>query len=835
MSAAILSNHRKVAPFGLAGGGAGSTGENRIERKDGTIFPVEVTTKVICVDGEKRVLAYVRDITERKEAERALQASERRYQLIATTSQDIIFQMDTKGYLTYCSPAITAIGGYNPDEVIGMHFSKFYRQENSEIVEVKFQKLLQGESVDLFTVKSRAKDGRSISLEINASPIFTADKIIGFQGVARDISGRIAAQEELEKSEKKYRNLFNNLQDVYYRTDTYGKITMVSPSVYDLLGYTVEEAIGMNLAKDVYVDPNARDQILKQLQQTGYTEGFEARLRRKDGRIIWVSTNTRLLTNPAGEVIGVEGITRDVTKQKKVEWTLARRALLDEATAEASKYLLSSEEADINQVLEIVGSTVDVNRAYIFEFARNNKIMNNTYEWCQPGTNSQINQLQGMDTRTFQWWMTKIMAGQNIVVNTLESVPDSTPEKSMLEAQDIKAFLAAPICSSSGRINGFIGFDDTEQTRMWDAEDERVLRMIAEMIGTYWERLSAINHSKIFSQLGRKLNTATTPKETAEIIVKAADNLIGWDAASLDLYSSDTNMITPVLSIDTIDGLKQNVPHAVQASAPSPLIQKMFVEGSQLILRDKKADADYGGLTPFGDAERRSASLMFVPLLHLDNPIGVISIQSYEYYAYDSDDLENLQSLAEHCAGALERARTAQALSNSERNYRQIIENMQEGLFRIDANGTILMVNSRMAEILDYESVENLLGQNVQDFHFFQSGNYNFFLNDLLEKGRIVNYDNQWITKNGRKLFVRKSAHVVRDQSGDVLYYEGTISDITEQKETEKQLLHAQKMESMGHIAGGIAHDFRCAANDFDISGIICSAKKSAGEIFKND
>lgn len=781
--------------------------ERENKRKDQTIFPAEVTTKIIRMSGKKYVLAYVRDITERKVAERALQESKRRFQLIAKTSQDIIFQMDINGYLTYCSPAIKTIGGYDPDAVIGMHFSEFYSQNDSEVVQEKFHKLLQGKSVELFTIKSLARGGNSVSLEVNASPILIGDNIIGVQGVARDISGRVAAQEELEKSEKKYRNLFNNLQDVYYRTDTNGKVILVSPSVYDLLGYTVEEATGMDLAQDAYVDSEDRDQFLTRLEQTGYIEGHEAQLRRKDGRIIWVSTNTRLLKNAAGEVVGVEGVTRDVTEQKKAEKALARRALLDEATAEASQHLLLSDKANINQMLGIVGSAVDVNRAYIFEFARNDKILNNTYEWCKPGTKSQIDQLQGMDTRQFRWWMEKITAGQNIVVNSLENLPDSTPEKSMLEAQNIQALLVVPVRASNGAVKGFIGFDDTEH-RMWDGEEVRVLQMIAEMIGTHWERLAANHHSKIFSQLGRKLNTATTPKETADIIVEAADDLIGWDAASLDLFSPESNTITPVLSMDIIGGLKQNVPHAIQASAPSPLIQKMFEEGSQLLLRDEETDEHCDGLTLFGNVERRSASLMFVPLLHFDNPIGVLSIQSYENYAYDSGDLENLQSLAEHCAGAFERARTEQALVESERNYRQIIENMQEGLFRIDASGTILMVNSRMAEILDCDSDDILVGQNVRDFHFFQSGSHDFFLNELLEKGRVINYDNQWLTKTGRKLFVRKSAHVVSDHSGNVLYYEGTVSDITEQKETEKQLLHAQKMESMGHIAGGIAHDF---------------------------
>ncbi len=786
-----------------------STIERENKRKDGTCFPAEITTKIIHLNGATRVLAYVRDISHRKQSELALRTSEKHFRLITETSKDIVFQMDTEGIITYCSPALWNIIGYKPEEVLGKHFSQFYHKKRSNRSRKNFVKLIQDKPAELLTVEAQTKNGRSVPLEINASPIIIDEEFVGIQGVARDISERVKSQKQLEESENQYRKLFDNLVDVYYRTDVNGKITLVSPSVYELLGYTPEEAIGMDLAQDIYADPNKRAEFLEMLTQKGHLEGHEVMLRRKDGTRIWVSTNVQIIRDENGKAEGVEGLTRDISARKKMEQEIEQRARLDKAIAEISRYFLMSDNPDFNIVLKFIGAAVGVSRASIFEFTRNNKKLNNTFEWSAPGVVSQIDNLQEIDTNNFPWWMERMYNSQNVLIEDVETMPaEAAGEQHILREQEIKAMIAVPIQFTPGRVEGFIGLAEIASPRRWNKDEVQHIQMLGEMIGTQWEQQKTKHLSKAFSELGRKLNNATIPEETAQIIVQAADDLIGWDAASLDLYSSTTDIIEPILSMDTIYQRKQHVPHVVEACAPSPMIRKTLENGSQLILRDKQQTTFSQELTPFGDTNRRSGSLIFVPLIHKGNTIGILSIQSYEYYAYDQEDVEILSSLADHCAGALERTRAEKALVASENEYRQIIRSMQEGFFQIDSEGFILKVNPSMIKILEATSENEVIGKKVQNFHFFQEGSHDFFLDELLKKGRVVNFDNQWITQTGRKIYVRKSAHVVRDQEGEVLYYEGTISDITEQKELEKQLLHAQKMESMGHLAAGIAHDF---------------------------
>jgi PAS domain S-box-containing protein len=122
--------------------------------------------------------------------------------------------------------------------------------------------------------------------------------------------------EELEESERDYRVLVDNIPDLLYRTDLQGRIVYVSRSVYDLTGYTIEEALGMNMAEEIYLIPEEASIFLAKLQKNGSVTNFEARLKRKDGSIWWASTNAHFYQDLNGEIKGAEGITRDISELK---------------------------------------------------------------------------------------------------------------------------------------------------------------------------------------------------------------------------------------------------------------------------------------------------------------------------------------------------------------------------------------------------------------------------------------------------------------------------------------------------------------------------------------
>ncbi len=126
---------------------------------------------------------------------------------------------------------------------------------------------------------------------------------------------RNSIENELRISEKKYRTIFENVQDIFYQADNKGIVTEISPSIGRYSGFKPEEIHGKPVT-DFYSDPVERANLLKILNEKGEVTDFEITLRTKWGGVIHTSVNTHLLKDDDGNVIGVEGTLRDITDRK---------------------------------------------------------------------------------------------------------------------------------------------------------------------------------------------------------------------------------------------------------------------------------------------------------------------------------------------------------------------------------------------------------------------------------------------------------------------------------------------------------------------------------------
>jgi len=183
------------------------------------------------------------------------------------------------------------------------------------------------------------------------------------------------------------------------------------------------------------------------------------------------------------------------------------------------------------------------------------------------------------------------------------------------------------------------------------------------------ERKQAQVRLSAFSALGQRLSAVPTARAAAEIIVDVADQLLGWDACLLDLYSPAENILCQVLYADIIDGRRTECSPTGDLDPPFGLVLRTIQEGGQLILKEDPSRMRPEGQA-FGDTSRPSASIMFVPIRNGTNVNGVLSIQSYTPNAYSQQSLETLQALADHCGGALDRIRTEESMRASEARYR---------------------------------------------------------------------------------------------------------------------------------------------------------------------
>jgi PAS domain S-box-containing protein len=147
------------------------------------------------------------------------------------------------------------------------------------------------------------------------------------------------------------------------------------------------------------------------------------------------------------------------------------------------------------------------------------------------------------------------------------------------------------------------------------------------------------------------------------------------------------------------------------------------------------------------------------------------------------------------------------ALRRSEAQFRELFDNVPDGVFQTSRDGRILMANPAYARLLGFDSPDAARDFDVRDV-YERSEEREALLRMLDSHGEARNVEIHLRRRDGAILTTLLSVRVIRDERGAVSHFEGTLVDITERKHLEDQLLQARKMEAIGRLAGGIAHDF---------------------------
>jgi two-component system cell cycle sensor histidine kinase/response regulator CckA len=157
-----------------------------------------------------------------------------------------------------------------------------------------------------------------------------------------------------------------------------------------------------------------------------------------------------------------------------------------------------------------------------------------------------------------------------------------------------------------------------------------------------------------------------------------------------------------------------------------------------------------------------------------------------------------------------ERTKTETALRAAEEKYRGIFENAVEGIFQSTAEGKWISANPALAHMLGYESPRELMASvtDIEGQLYVEADSRSEYRRLLEEHGIVRGVVTQLRRKDGSGIWASVSARAIRNASGTLVCFEGSVEDITERKQLEEQLRQSQKMEAVGQLAGGVAHDF---------------------------
>ncbi|HNP20361.1 MAG TPA: response regulator [Fulvivirga sp.] len=234
--------------------------------------------------------------------------------------------------------------------------SKVYFEKNNQLKSVnahkfwtkKYQQALAGQSVN-FEIRIEV-DGQYEWKEVFLNPVYGNDaNINAISGIAYDVTDKTQARKKLINSEEKFRNIFESFQDLYFRTDFKGNITMLSPSVKDIIGFSEAQLKGKNIT-NYYIYNIKIKSLLRDLIKYGSVRNFEAGLVNKSGNVIPCICNIRIITSN-GVPKYIEGVARDITELKRTNLQLQHSKELAERSLKIKERFLANMSHEIKTPL----------------------------------------------------------------------------------------------------------------------------------------------------------------------------------------------------------------------------------------------------------------------------------------------------------------------------------------------------------------------------------------------------------------------------------------------------------------------------------------------------
>jgi PAS domain S-box-containing protein len=306
------------------------TGEFEAIRKDGTRFQTMSSLEAL-EDRNGRVVGIIVvsiDITERTKMEKRLRDSETKFRGIAERSFDGIFTLDMEGILTYASPAFAKLFGYDQTELIGKSLAEQMPESEPESERIRltqaFADVTSGKTIDGLQIEARRRDGSPIFVWVNASPVLDEGKVVGFQGVVRDLTLRREMSKRQHDAEERFRGIADRSFDGIFTTDARGVYTYVSPSFAKLFGLGPSDMMGQSILERLHLRlgseaDKSRFPLIFQAVLSGKTaEAAQFEIRRVDGSTAFVEANASPVLE-GGKVTGVQAVVRDITERKQME------------------------------------------------------------------------------------------------------------------------------------------------------------------------------------------------------------------------------------------------------------------------------------------------------------------------------------------------------------------------------------------------------------------------------------------------------------------------------------------------------------------------------------
>ncbi|MFZ3216343.1 MAG: PAS domain S-box protein [Candidatus Acidiferrales bacterium] len=244
------------------------------------------------------------------------------FQLLFSSHPQAMVVLDVNRRIRMCNPAFESLFKYSQCEILGAELDVLLAPEELRGEALGFSKRAAAGEVVRANTRRRRSDGSLVDVQVTCVPLAQEGTSVGCYGIYQDISDRREAERAQRDAEKRLSVLFENAVEGIFQTTVDGQLLSVNPALARMCGYgsSAEMLASIrDIGRDFYADPQTRTEFQRMMEEKGIVEGFEYQLRKKNGALIWISENARVIRDSDGRITAYEGTMEDITDRKRSE------------------------------------------------------------------------------------------------------------------------------------------------------------------------------------------------------------------------------------------------------------------------------------------------------------------------------------------------------------------------------------------------------------------------------------------------------------------------------------------------------------------------------------